>query len=180
MKKILTVILDGFGYREEEYGNAIKAAQMENFNKLWEEYPHSLLEASGEFVGLKEGQFGNSETGHQTIGAGRLIKQNETLVDEFLNSDVLENENFKKLIDNKEKDIHIMGLCSDGNVHAGIDDFIKLYDLLVKNDCKKIHFHIITDGRDTDVHSSYKYIYSIYQKMREKRRKLCRKVQNLL
>ena len=161
MKKILTIILDGFGYREDLRGNAIKDANMECFNKLWEEYPHSLLEASGKYVGLKEDKFGNSETGHQTIGAGRLVKQHETLVDEFLNSDVLENEAFQSLLLNKDKEIHLMGLCSDGYVHSNIESIIKFYELLVKNGFTKIHFHIITDGRDTDIHSSLKYISMI-------------------
>lgn len=167
MKKILTIILDGFGYREEEYGNAIKAAQMNTFNKIWEEYPHSLLYASEEAVGLNEGQFGNSETGHQTIGAGRVIKQNETLIDDFFNSDILENEAFNKLIENKNKRVHLMGLCSDGNVHAGIDDIIKMYELLVKNGINNIFFHVITDGRDTSVNSAYKYISQIEEKIKE-------------
>lgn len=167
MKKILTIILDGFGYREEEYGNAIKAAQMNVFNKLWEEYPHSLLKASEEAVGLNEGQFGNSETGHQTIGAGRKILQNETLIDNLLENDILDNEVFKELLDKKDKTIHLMGLCSDGNVHAGIDDIIKMYGLLVKNGFTKIFFHVITDGRDTDPHSSYKYINQIEDKIKE-------------
>lgn len=169
MKKILTIIIDGFGISEEEHGNAIKAAEMSCFNKIWEEYPHSLLKASEEAVGLHEGQFGNSETGHQTIGAGRLIKQNETLVNEFLNSDVLENENFKKLLNNKDKNIHLMGLCSDGNVHAGIDDFISLYEILVRNNFQKIHFHLISDGRDTDMHSAYKYINQIEEVIKKHR-----------
>ncbi len=161
MKKILTIILDGFGIRDEENGNAIKKAQMKTFNSLWNEYPHSTLMASEEAVGLHKGQFGNSETGHLTIGAGRLIKQNETLVDEFLDGDVLQNETFNDLLNYKDKDIHLMGLASDGNVHAGIDDFLKLYVILVKNGFKKIHFHIITDGRDTGIHDAYKYIYEI-------------------
>ncbi len=165
MKKILTIILDGFGLREEERGNAIKAANMSCFNKIWEEYPHSELEASEEAVGLHKGQFGNSETGHMTIGAGRLIKQNETLVDEFLDSKLEENTTMQKLLEGKNKDIHIMGLCSDGNVHAGIDDFIKMYEFLVKNDCKKIHFHLITDGRDTSETSAYKYIKEIEEEI---------------
>lgn len=167
MKKILTIILDGFGVREEIHGNAIKAADMTCFNKIWEEYPHSLLQASEEAVGLNAGQFGNSETGHQTIGAGRKILQNETLVDNFLASNVLENEVFQKLLLNKNKDVHIMGLCSDGNVHAGIDDFIKMYEILVNNGFSKIHFHIITDGRDTSPYSSYEYIYKIAVKIKE-------------
>ena len=167
MKKILTIILDGFGIREDGHGNAIKEANMECFNKLWEEYPHTLLEASGEAVGLEEGQFGNSETGHMTIGAGRLIKQHQTLVSEFVNSNVLENETFKDLLLNKDKDIHLMGLCSDGKIHASIDSILKFYEILVKNGFKKIHFHIITDGRDTDIHSSYNYIKMIIDKIKE-------------
>ncbi len=166
MKKILTIILDGFGLRDEEYGNAIKAAKMTTFNKLWDEYPHSILSASEEAVGLHHGQFGNSETGHLTIGAGRLIKQNETLVDDFLASDILNNEKFQELLNYKEKDIHLMGLSSDGNVHAGIDDALKLYQILVKNGFTKIHFHVITDGRDTGVHDAYKYIAQIEESIK--------------
>lgn len=167
MKKIMTIILDGFGYRSDSRGNAIKDANMETFNKLWEEYPHALLNASGTYVGLQDGQFGNSETGHQTIGAGRLVKQYETIVNDFLNSDVLENENFKRIIDNKDKKIHLMGLCSEGYVHSNIESILKFYTLLVKNGCKNIYFHIITDGRDTGTHSALKYINMIQKKTKE-------------
>jgi len=166
MKKVLTIIIDGFGYREEEYGNAVIAAQMTNFNRLWEQYPHSLLFASEEPVGLSVGQFGNSETGHQTIGAGRKILQNETLVDNFLKDEYLENPMYQDLLNKKDKTVHLMGLCSDGNVHAGIDDILKMYDILVKDGFKKIFFHVITDGRDTDMHSSYNYIKQIEDKIK--------------
>ena len=159
MKKILTIILDGFGLKEDEYGNAIKKANMVNFNKFYNENPHTLLHASGQYVGLNDGQFGNSEIGHMTIGAGRLIKSREVLVDEFLdNINNNETEIIQKLKSMNEKNIHIMGLCSDGNVHAGIDDFIKMYEFLVKNGCKNIYFHLITDGRDTEINSAYNYI----------------------
>ena len=158
MKKILTIIFDGFGIREEETGNAVKAANMNNFNSLWQEYPHALLEASGPAVGLNEGQPGNSEVGHMTIGAGRILKQPEILVNEFLANPDMESKNIQKLLTLKDKDIHIMGLCSDGNIHAGVDDFLGIYQLLVNNGFEKIHFHVITDGRDTDIHSAYKYI----------------------
>ena len=159
MKKILTIILDGFGLKEDEYGNAIKKANMVNFNKFYNENPHTLLHASGQYVGLNDGQFGNSEIGHMTIGAGRLIKSREVLVDEFLeNINNNESETIQKLKSMNEKNIHIMGLCSDGNVHAGIDDFIKMYEFLVKNGCKNIYFHLITDGRDTEINSAYNYI----------------------
>ncbi len=161
MKKILMIILDGFGLREETRGNAIKEANPICFNKLWEEYPHSILAASEEAVGLRKGQVGNSEVGHMTIGAGRLIKQKETLIEEFLKSNVLENEAFQNLLQYKEKDIHLMGLCSNGDVHSNIDNIKKIYEILVKNGFKKIHFHVITDGRDTGVHEAYKFIFEI-------------------
>ena len=95
MKKILTIILDGFGQRDEEEGNAIKAARMKNYESLWEEYPHTTLFASEEPIGLREGQFGNSEIGHTIIGAGRIVKQDLTIIDdaisngEFFNNDEL-------------------------------------------------------------------------------------------
>ena len=158
MKKILTIILDGFGIRDEEDGNAIKEAKMNNFNKLWNEYPHSILGASEEAVGLKKGQMGNSEVGHSTIGAGKVLKQPEVLVDDFLADVDLENEAVKELLAYKIKDIHLMGLCSDGNVHAGVDDFLAMYKFLVNKGFRKIHFHLITDGRDTGVNSAYSYI----------------------
>lgn len=160
MKKIVTIVFDGFGMRDEEKGNAVKAADMVNFNKFWNKYPHALLDASEEKVGLSKGQFGNSEVGHMTIGAGRLVKQNETIVNELLAS-IEENEVFKDLIKENDKRIHLMGLCSDGNVHAGIDDFINLCNALIKNGFTKIYFHLITDGRDTNSMSAYKYIKMI-------------------
>ena len=160
MKKIVTIIFDGFGMRDEEKGNAVKAADMVNFNKFWNKYPHALLDASEEKVGLSKGQFGNSEVGHMTIGAGRLVKQNETIVNELLAS-IEENEVFKDLIKENGKRIHLMGLCSDGNVHAGVDDFINMYNALIKNGFTKIYFHLITDGRDTNPMSAYKYIKMI-------------------
>ncbi len=161
MKKILTIILDGFGYREEEKGNAILAAHMKTFTELWNKYPHALLEASEEAVGLSKGQAGNSEVGHMTIGAGRLLKQSEMLVNDFLKEPDMESANVIKLLENKDKDVHIMGLCSDGNIHAGVDDFLSMYKFLIDNGFTKIHFHLITDGRDTGVHDAMKYINMI-------------------
>lgn len=166
MKKIVTIIFDGFGMRDEEKGNAIKAANMVNFNKFWNEYPHALLEASEEKVGLTKGQFGNSEVGHMTIGAGRLVKQNEAIVNELL-ADIENNEVYRELIKDNDKRVHLMGLCSDGNVHAGIDDFINMYNSLVKSGFTKIYFHLITDGRDTNPMSAYKYIKMIEDEIRK-------------
>lgn len=161
MNKAMVVILDGFGLKSTLEGNAPRQANMPILKNLWENYPHSFLEASEEAVGLKKGQPGNSEVGHMTIGAGRLLKQNEILVDEFLEQPDMDNPNIKNLVSQHSKDVHIMGLASDGNIHAGIDDFIKMYKFLICNGFTKIHFHLITDGRDTGIHDSIKYIDQI-------------------
>lgn len=171
MKKILTIILDGFGYREEEEGNAIKAARMKNYENIWNNYPHTTIYASEEPIGLRAGQFGNSEIGHSTIGAGRIVKQNESLVDELLdNAD--DNLTFQMLIDytrsNPDKSVHLMGLCSDGLVHSDMNHFIKLYNRLVDNGVHNIYFHLITDGRDTGTNSAYNYIKKIEDEINER------------
>lgn len=170
MKKVLTIILDGFGYREEEHGNAIKMAKMDNFNKLWNEYPHTTLFASEEPIGLKEGQFGNSEIGHMTIGAGRVVRSSNVLVDNFIENELATNEDFLNLIEEYKESprkIHLMGMASDKDVHSNINHLLAIFKLLAENDVKDIYFHIITDGRDTEVDVSYTYIKMIEEKIKE-------------
>lgn len=165
MKKILTIILDGFGYREEVQGNAIKQAVMPTYDKLWNDYPHTLLKASEKSVGLPEGQFGNSEVGHMTIGAGKILRQKQLAASEELEKDTFaEKESFIDLVDyaNEEnKKIHVMGLLSDGGVHAHIDHFLKMLEHLKKAGATNVYFHCITDGRDTDVHACRKYLMTL-------------------
>lgn len=165
MKKIITVILDGFGMRDEVIGNAVKQSVKSNFDNLWHTYPHSLLEASGPFVGLSEGQMGNSEVGHMAIGGGRLIKQKETLTNEmFANNDLENSELYKDAVEyakTNNKKIHLMILASDGGVHSEISHLIKFYEQLVKDGITKIYFHLITDGRDTDPKVSYRYVNQV-------------------
>lgn len=171
MKKVLLIILDGFGIRNEEKGNAIKHADMPTFNKLWEEYPHSLLEASGRAVGLTAGQMGNSEIGHLSIGAGRLIKQNITQIDDmFNNNELKDNEVYKEMVDYarvNHKPVHLMALISDGGIHSHIKFVLNMIDNLYEDKVKEVYVHAITDGRDTDVHSSYKYIKQVEDKLVE-------------
>ena len=169
MKKIITVILDGFGYREETHGNAILSAVPNNFNELMKKYPHTTLYASEEYVGLTKGQFGNSEVGHETIGAGRKIKQNETLINEFLANDIKENEEFLNMVSyikETEKPVHIMGLFSNGSVHSSMYHFLTLYDRLVEVGIKNINFNLITDGRDTKVNVAYDFIKVLEDKIK--------------
>lgn len=168
MRKVLTVVLDGFGYREEEFGNAIKMADTINFDKLWEKYPHTTLFASEEYVGLNPGEFGNSEIGHMTIGAGRKIMQHGPKITEFLKSINKENTIFNEIIElAKEKTIHIMGLYSDGKVHSNLEHFISIYNILKENNAKNIHFHLITDGRDTKVNAAVNFVKELEEKIKD-------------
>lgn len=171
MKKILMIILDGFGMRDEERGNAVKLANMEFFKSLWDNYPHSLLEASGEFVGLPDGQFGNSEVCHQVIGLGHKIKQKITIInDEVDSKNILNNITYNELVNNLDmyqSTLHLMGLVSDGGVHSHIGYMIKMIKLLKEQGIKKIVFHAITDGRDTFCRSSIKYIEEVDDLLKE-------------
>lgn len=170
MKKILTIILDGFGMREETHGNAIKEANPINFDRIWNKYPHSLLWASEEPIGLLKGQFGNSEVGHMTIGAGRKLKQDIDRIHDFLDNKIEEDEKYQNLLQKvkeKKSTIHIIGLFSDGLVHADMEHFLKMYDHLVQDGIKKISFHIITDGRDTKTTDAYKYLNRLEEKIKE-------------
>lgn len=171
MKKVLTVILDGFGMRDTEVGNAIKMANMPNFNKLMSEYPHSLLNASEEAVGLPKGQFGNSEIGHMTIGSGRVIKSKINVINDSLNSDDFEKDPiFNSVIHHVKQNnstLHLMGLVSDGGVHSHIEYFVKIIKILKLKEVSKICFHAITDGRDTKVDSGIEYLREIDSLLKE-------------
>ena len=166
MKKVLTIVFDGFGMREETNGNAIKAANMHNFEKFWNSNPHTTLFASEERVGLLKGQMGNSEVGHMTIGAGRLIKSNMDKISDFF-SNPENSEAYNNLIADPNRTVHIMGLCSDGKIHSSITHFITMYEKLVKKGFKNIYFHVITDGRDTQVDVAYNFIEMIENKIKE-------------
>ena len=170
MKKILTIVLDGFGYREEKHGNAIIDADPKNFNNLWNKYPHSLLAASEEAVGLLPGQFGNSEVGHMTIGAGRKIKQDIERIHDYLDETILEDEKYLNMIKNIKENhsrVHLVGLFSDGCVHGDMKHWLKLYDHLFKSGITDIYFHLITDGRDTKTTNAYLYIQELENKINE-------------
>ena len=171
MKKVIMLILDGFGINESEYGNAIKQANMPNYNALFNEYPHSILQASGEYVGLPDDQFGNSEVGHLTMGAGRKLKQDITLCNEVLGSTLIEkNAEMLKLVErvkNNNGVLHLMGLVSDGGVHSDITYMKNLIGHLKNMGVEKIKFHVITDGRDTGVKTSISYIESLDSVLKE-------------
>lgn len=170
LKKICMVILDGYGWNDNTLGNAVKMAPPNNFLELWNTYPHSLIEASEEKVGLEPGQFGNSEVGHMTIGAGRKILQSISLIRDYLDHKASQDERFLEFvtkIHEKKKNLHIIGLLSDGKVHSSLDHFLKLLDVLKREEVNNVYFHIISDGRDTSTTSLYTYVSKLEEKIKE-------------
>ena len=168
MKKIILLILDGFGIRESENGNAIKMANLPNLTKIMTEYPVAELEASGEIVGLPKGQMGNSEVGHMTIGSGRTVKQPLTLIDEKIkDKSFFENDTLLDLMDfvnDNNSTLHLIGLLSNGGVHSSIDHFYAALALAKIRKVKNVVFHFITDGRDTLQTSGIKFINAFMEK----------------
>lgn len=165
MKKIVLAILDGVGIRENNEFNALKTADTPTLDYLFNKYPNSLLNASGESVGLPEGQMGNSETGHLNIGAGRIVYQPLELINSKIRSgEFFSNEKLLNVINyakENNKKIHLMGLISDGGIHSHINHLKALLKMLNENNCSDIYMHLITDGRDTLINSGYKYVKEV-------------------
>ncbi|MES1965206.1 2,3-bisphosphoglycerate-independent phosphoglycerate mutase [Psychrobacter sp. AH5] len=156
------MILDGFGHREEDDDNAIAAANMPNLDKIYQQYPHGLISASGEDVGLPSGQFGNSEVGHMNLGAGRILYQDSTLISsELANREFYKNEALVgavKAANESGGNVHIMGLLSDGGVHAHQDHIEAMCHSALVHGAKNVFVHCFLDGRDTPPKSADKYI----------------------
>lgn len=161
-KSVVLLILDGFGHNEDIQDNAIAMANTPNWDNLKRNNSHGLINASESHVGLPKGQMGNSEVGHLSIGAGRIIYQdieriNKSIEDKsFYNNKILK-DNFQQLKKN-DKSLHLFGLISDGGVHSHIDHFDALLKLAKKNDITKVYVHAFLDGRDTPPRSAEKYI----------------------
>ena len=162
---VVLAILDGWGYRKEISDNAIKNASTPIMDSLWHAYPHTLISASGSDVGLPDGQMGNSEVGHLTIGSGRIIQQELVRISNIVKNNQLGLINeLKEMADSLKKNnstLHITGLCSDGGVHSHIDHLLGLIKWASDNKLKKVAIHIITDGRDTPAKSASKYLNQI-------------------
>src|SRR5215475_2924250 len=165
------IILDGFGYRAEREGNAIAQAEMPFYNELLEKYPHTLIEASGECVGLPKGVMGNSNVGHLCMGAGRVVRTDI----EHINHEIRTGRFFHNLALNvamdsalkHERALHIMGLVSDGLVHSSQEHAYAL--LRMAKDCglRRVYVHCFLDGRDTPPESGDKYVAAMQDKCRE-------------
>ena len=168
-KPILLAILDGYGLRDEEHGNAVKLADNKVFNMLWENYPHTQLNASGQAVGLPKGQMGNSEVGHMNIGAGRIVYQPLELINKSIeDKEFYQNEELLKVIEhakNNNSKLHLMGLISDGGVHSHINHLMATLDLCKQQGINNLYLHLFTDGRDVLPTSAYTYISKVEEKL---------------
>lgn len=156
------IILDGFGYREETDSNAIAHANTPNIDRLWRNAPHTLISGSGLDVGLPDGQMGNSEVGHMSLGSGRVIYQSITRIDTEIESGAFfENTAFTDAVDKAVeagKAVHIFGLLSPGGVHSHDNHIIAAVDLAAKRGAKAINVHAFLDGRDTPPRSAKAYL----------------------
>ncbi|MBG9914218.1 2,3-bisphosphoglycerate-independent phosphoglycerate mutase [Bacillus sonorensis] len=165
------IILDGFGLRDETVGNAVAQANKPNFDRYWNKYPHQTLTASGEAVGLPEGQMGNSEVGHLNIGAGRIVYQSLTRVNVAIREGEFErNETFldaMKHVKEKGTNLHLFGLLSDGGVHSHINHLYALLKLAKKEGVQNVYIHGFLDGRDVGPQTAEKYLKELEEQIAE-------------
>lgn len=171
MKKILLIILDGWGWRKEKKGNAIRKADTPNIDRFYEDYPWSLLDASGEEVGLPPGQMGNSEVGHLNLGAGRIVHQELTRIGQCIESgEFYENPVLVEAMEHvkqNESKLHLIGLVSDGGVHSHFDHLLALLEMARRLQVKKVFVHAILDGRDTIPYGAKPFLEKLDQLSRE-------------
>lgn len=149
---VALIVLDGFGLREEEFGNAVAQANKPNFDRYWSTYPHTTLTACGEAVGLPEGQMGNSEVGHTNIGAGRIVYQDLTRITKSIrDGDFFENDVLLGAVRHAKlqgKKLHLFGLLSDGGIHSHQDHLFALLELAKREGLGQVYVHAFLDGRD--------------------------------
>ena len=168
-RPLVLTILDGWGFSPATEGNAIAAARKPTYDELLRKYPNTLIHTSGPFVGLPDGQMGNSEVGHMNMGAGRVIYMDVTRIDllissgEFANNPALVNA-MKKA---EGHQLHLIGLCSDGGVHAQLTHLYALLEMAKQHGLRKVFVHCFMDGRDTPPESGAGYIAQLESKLGE-------------
>jgi 2,3-bisphosphoglycerate-independent phosphoglycerate mutase len=170
-KPVVLTILDGWGYRAEQFANAVALARKPTYDKLLAEYPNSLLHASDHFVGLPDGQMGNSEVGHLNIGSGRVVHMDITRIDDLIRS----GEFFRhpvivaalKHAGEKGRALHLMGLVSDGGVHSQQAHLYALLQAAKQHGVERVFVHAFLDGRDTLPTSGVGYLEKLQGKIRE-------------
>ncbi|HDH53746.1 MAG TPA: 2,3-bisphosphoglycerate-independent phosphoglycerate mutase, partial [Nitrospirae bacterium] len=172
MKPVVLIILDGWGIGNNPEEDAQEQANIPFYKNLLKEYPYTAIEASGEAVGLPEGQMGNSEVGHLNLGAGRIVYQDYARINkaikesEFSRNTVLVNAMNAAVSNNGA--LHLLGLLSDGGVHSHINHLYALIDLALAEGVKKIFIHAFMDGRDTPPSSGIDYIKALESFLEDK------------
>ena len=170
-KPTVLLILDGYGERKEKDGNAIALANTPVMDKLKKEFPYVEGQASGLFVGLPDGQMGNSEVGHMNMGAGRIVYQELTRITKAIeDGDFFENKALKEAVEHCKKEntaLHFMGLVSSGGVHSHIGHIYGLLELAKRAGLKKVYLHAFLDGRDTPPDSGKFFLMDVEKKMQE-------------
>ncbi|MFA9220148.1 MAG: 2,3-bisphosphoglycerate-independent phosphoglycerate mutase, partial [Sediminibacterium sp.] len=161
-KKVGLIILDGWGIGKNDHSNAILSAQTPFTHHLNSTAAHATLRTDGEFVGLPEGQMGNSEVGHMNIGAGRVVYQDLVKIHlSIRNNELHKNEVLLAALQHAKKEnknVHFIGLVSDGGVHSHISHLKALVDICEEQQLSKVFIHAITDGRDCDPKSGEGFI----------------------
>lgn len=166
----MLMILDGYGIREESHGNAIAAANKPNLDRLFTKYPFITLEASGEYVGLPDGQIGNSEVGHTNIGAGNVVLQDLPRINKSISTgEFYTNKVLLEAMENAASGhtLHIMGLCSDGGVHSKLEHLYAVLEMAKRSKVKNVVIHCYLDGRDVPPRSAMTYLGALEDKCNE-------------
>ena len=168
-KPIVLTVLDGWGYRAETKGNAIALARKSTYDELLRKFPNTLIHTSGPYVGLPEGQMGNSEVGHMNMGAGRIVHMDITRIDLLIANKQLQNVPlFQQAMERgRQRHLHLLGLLSDGGVHSHIQHLFALLEMAKQEKVEKVFVHCFMDGRDTPPNSGRDYVRQLQQKMRE-------------
>src|SRR5689334_23706480 len=168
-KPIVLTVLDGWGFRAEAKGNAIALARKPTYDALLKKFPNTLIHTSGPYVGLPEGQMGNSEVGHLNIGAGRIVHMDITRIDLLIANKQLQNVPlFQQAMERgRQRQLHLLGLLSDGGVHSHINHLFSLLEMAKQQKVENVFIHCFMDGRDTPPHSGRDYVRQLQQKMRE-------------
>ncbi len=161
LPSVCLVILDGWGLAEAGPGNAVSLAATPVFDALWERYPHTTLTACGEAVGLPAGQMGNSEVGHLNLGAGAIVKQDLTLIDEAARQPAFGGNEVLLAAMRGARRLHLVGLVSDGGVHSSIEHLGSLISMAASTGVPDLVIHAITDGRDTLPHGGAGYLADV-------------------
>ncbi len=168
-KPTVLVILDGWGYREDPRDNAIANASTPTWDKLWATAPRTLISSSGRSVGLPEGQMGNSEVGHMSLGAGRIVYQNISKIDKAIEDGAFTaNPAYINAIDQAiadDKAIHLLGLLSPGGVHSHEKHIYAMVDMAAKRGAKKVYVHAFLDGRDTPPRSAKNSLQTLSEQL---------------